>query len=44
MPAQNKKEEKKEAEYIQMNGGNYRVYVGPRGGKYINVGGKKRYI
>lgn len=42
MPAQNKNDK---AEYYKtQDGGNYRVHVGPRGGKFINVGGKKRYI
>jgi hypothetical protein len=41
MPAQ----EKKVVEYYKtQDGGNYRVHVGPRGGKYINVKGVKRYI
>lgn len=32
------------AQYYHANGGKYRVHVGPRGGKFINVKGQKRYI
>jgi hypothetical protein len=35
---------KKTNEKFQYKGGNYKVYVGPRGGKYIMHKGSKVYI